>query len=116
LATAGVRSFFFFGFQVGPAHRRPDRLEFRRCRGVVVVDQVVDHLQVGLRLDPGLGAKRQAVLMDIADGDRQLLPEGPGTAEGDVVVVGQAITGEDIPGVLNAEGEVEDEPRVPLVG
>jgi len=106
----------FLRLQVGPAHRRPDRLEFRRGRRGLVVHQVVDHLQIGLGLDSGLRPERQPVLMYVANGDRQLLAKYSRSTKDDVVVVGEAIALEDLAGVFYTQGEVEDEAGVPLVG
>ena len=73
--VAGVFFLALFWDQAAPGHRRLDRFQPSAGGGAVAVHQLVQDLEVGLCLDPGLGFERQAVFTHVADGQGQFTPE-----------------------------------------
>ena len=116
-STASGSGFFLalFGDQATPGHRRLDRFQPGAGRGAVAVHQLIQDLEVGLGLDPGLSFERQAVFSDVADGQGQFTSEDRRVGQGLVVVRGEVVTGQDGVEVFHPECQVQDEPRVPAV-
>ena len=104
-----------FRDQAAPGHRRLNRFQPGAGRGAVAVHQLVQDLEVGLCLDPGLGFERQTVFADVADGQGQFSPEDRRVGQDLVVVKGEIVTRQDSVEVFHPQGQVEDEARVPAV-